>query len=485
MDREPFMRDTGNVENGADNYPGVTRPATWFLPNDPPDDDERPAVSSSYRGRQSFGPVPGLPARPGVQARARVRVRARRRRSALGLGQLLAGIVVLAALLVVAALVLPAAGRTKAIAAPAGRVVARQGTVSAAGRSVPGVNAGIFSQVATVGSTAVAAGVQAGGQPEFVASRDGGRTWGQATVRSTSGPTGGHPATLVAGGPGGWTALGPRAIWTSSDGLTWTLDSGRGLGQAGDVVTAVTSTRSGFLATGTNAAAGTGLVWTSANGVSWHRFTAAGFGLAKQPGEQVFSMNYATTSANRTLIVGAAHEAGKTCWYVWLSGNGGTLWTTVVVPMNHGGGARFAGLGTSTDGFIAVRPGQTSSGRADAVVYRSSNAVDWRFESVITDPQGFSPVQVTGSAGTIAGFVIAGRDRLGNLVEHESTDNATTWTRSRSFGKVPAGQSLGVAVLPDGTVVMADFSGQSGQPRLLEVPAQGADPRPIILTSKG
>jgi hypothetical protein len=472
------MPDTENPEIEPV-YPGVTPPAKWFLPGNPPDRNGAQTPPGGHPGGPpSFGRIPER------SARAKARGRARRRRRAVGLVELLVGGLVLAALLVTAVLVLPSVGRGQGVAAPADRFAARPGAVNAAGQPVPAANAGIFSQVATVGSTVVAAGTQSGGQPEFFVSRDGGRTWNQATLRSLAGQTAGHPATLVAGGPGGWTALGPQAIWTSPDGLTWTLDSAQGPGQAGDVVTALTSTRSGFLATGTDAAAGTGLVWTSANGASWLRFTAAQFGLAKDHGEQVFRMDYATSSANRTLIVGAATKAGKTCWYVWMNGNGGALWTTVVVPMDHGGGGRFDGFGTSTDGFIAVRPGTTAGGRPDAVVYRSSNAVDWRFQTTITGPAGFSPVQVTGSAGALAGFAIGGRDGQGNLVVDESMDNAVRWTPSRSFGQVPIGQSLGVAMLPDGTVVIAGAApSHSGQPQLLEVASQGTNSRTVTLSS--
>jgi hypothetical protein len=101
----------------------------------------------------------------------------------------------------------------------------------------------------------------------------------------------------------------------------------------------------------------------------------------------------------------------------------------------------------------------------------------------LTDPAGFNPVQVTGSAGTLDGFAIGGRDSQGNLVVDESTDNAVTWTPSRSFGQVPVGQSLGVVMLTDGTVVIVGTApGRSGQPQLLEVAAQGTNSRTVTLS---
>ena len=66
----------------------------------------------------------------------------------------------------------------------------------------------------------------------------------------------GHPAALLAGGPGGWVAVGPQAIWTSQSGLTWTLAATHGISPQlpGDSVWVITKTADGFLAAGAAAA---------------------------------------------------------------------------------------------------------------------------------------------------------------------------------------------------------------------------------------
>jgi hypothetical protein len=46
--------------------------------------------------------------------------------------------------------------------------------------------------------------------PFFSVPTDGGRTWSPAFMGSQAGPVTGHPATTVAGRPGGWVGLGPR-----------------------------------------------------------------------------------------------------------------------------------------------------------------------------------------------------------------------------------------------------------------------------------
>jgi hypothetical protein len=297
---------------------------------------------------------------------------------------------------------------------------------------------GAFSQVGASGDTIVAVGAQDSATPSFRVSADGGRTWTAAFIRSQAGPAAGHQATTVAGGPGGWVGLGPHAIWVSPDGRTWTLVSARGLAAPGETITSVTKDSWGYLATGTSTRSGTGLVWTSPNGLNWHRFTAAQFGLVDAPGEQVFAMTDAGTDWNVTLIVGSASKDGKTCAYVWRSLDNGASWRTVVVPQTHGGDWSFAGLAGDAGHFIAVRPGVTPSGLADAVIYTSDDAVYWQFAATIVGSAGFTPQQVTAGSGGTGRFVVTGRGQQGGAVAYTSTDDGATWAQSDGFGVVPA-----------------------------------------------
>jgi hypothetical protein len=300
------------------------------------------------------------------------------------------------------------------------------------------VSEAAFSQVGVSGDTVVAVGSQASATPSFRVSADGGRTWTQAFTRSQAGSVADHQATTVAGGPGGWVGLGPHAIWVSADGLTWTLVSARGLAAPGETITGLAKDSWGYLATGTSAQSGTGLVWTSANGLSWHRFTAAQFGLADEQGERVFAMTDAASDWSVTLIVGSASKDGKICSYVWRSLDNGASWRTVVVPQTHGGGWSFAGLAGDAGHFIAVRPGVTSGGIADAVIYASDDAVNWHFAATIVGSTGFTPLQVTAGSGSTGRLVITGRDQQGRAVAYTSTDDGATWAQSDGFGVVPS-----------------------------------------------
>ena len=79
-------------------------------------------------------------------------------------------------------------------------------------------------------------------------------------------------------------AVGPQAIWTSPDGVNWTLAATHGITPQlpGDQLLVITSTAQGFLAAGVAPASGGGtqaVVWTSRDGMTWQRKTAAQLGL--------------------------------------------------------------------------------------------------------------------------------------------------------------------------------------------------------------
>ena len=100
----------------------------------------------------------------------------------------------------------------------------------------------------------------------------------------------GHPATLLAGGPGGWVAFGHNAIWTSPNGQSWTLAGTRGITPQlhSDTVYVVTKTADGFLAAGyeTTGAGNQAVIWTSRDGVTWQRLTAAQLGPGRARGNR-------------------------------------------------------------------------------------------------------------------------------------------------------------------------------------------------------
>jgi len=113
-----------------------------------------------------------------------------------------------------------------------------QGTTAAALGGYPGQQQrGVFqtiNRVVASGRTIVTMGSQTSDglvRQQFFVSSDGGQTWRLAPLRAASGGPAplGHQAALLAGGPGGWLAIGPQAIWTSRDGTSWTLASTHGI----------------------------------------------------------------------------------------------------------------------------------------------------------------------------------------------------------------------------------------------------------------
>jgi len=84
------------------------------------------------------------------------------------------------------------------------------------------------------GGTIVTTGARTSGgvtRQQFFTSADGGESWHLAPVHAPGGgqPPLGYPATRLAGGPAGWLATGPQAIWTSQDGRSWTLAATHGI----------------------------------------------------------------------------------------------------------------------------------------------------------------------------------------------------------------------------------------------------------------
>ena len=107
------------------------------------------------------------------------------------------------------------------------------------------------------------------------------------------------------------------------------------------------------------------MIWTSRDGLTWQRATAAQLGLAG-PGETVQSISYVTSRGNATVISGAVTARTGTYSAAWLSTNGGTAWTRLKIPADHGAGTTISGVASDGSGLIAVRPGRTRPVRRTA-----------------------------------------------------------------------------------------------------------------------
>ena len=379
-----------------------------------------------------------------------------------------------------------------------GRLTANQlappGATTAALATYPGQQPrGVFqslNRVVASGGTIVALGSQVSDglvRQQFFVSSDGGKTWRLARLNMAGGGNGvqvpfGHQATLLAGGPGGWLAIGPQAIWTSPDGTSWTLASTHGISPQlpGDAVWVITKTATGFLAAGKGDAAGGGtqaVIWRSRDGLTWQRMTAADLGLA-EAGEAVASISYATYRGDDTLIAGAVAAAGATYSGAWLSTDGGSAWTRVNIPVSNGAGDTISGLAFDDAGLIAIRSGGTSPSTAFGVAYFSPTGLAWRYAGTIgaagaTGSSGWRPGVVKGSD---YGFVVVGQTATGRFVAYTSTGTGAAWQPTGSLGQATMDSMPSGTVAPGGTVVAvgATYASMvSQQPVFLEATTTG------------
>jgi hypothetical protein len=476
-----------DADPGTDAYAGTdadpgTEADSWTDAM-PPDHQVRPAEDSwwplghpaplwnrAYDGGPPFsasGPVTGRdtlllePERPGTRRRESRRGRVSRRTAAIAVP-----VAVLAAVAVLALALLTGHG-PKLSQLAGDQPSSQQPTRSTTAQSPPTIATypgqqqhGVFQAVSRIvasGNMIVAIGSQVSdglARQQFFVSADGGATWRLAPVRTPDGgqPPLGYPATRVAGGPGGWLAEGPQALWTSPDGLSWTLAATHGITPQlpHDVILVLTRTADGFVAAGQGAAPGgrsQAVIWTSHDGLSWQRMTAAQLGL-----------------------VG------------WLSTDGGSAWTRVTVPADHGASDTITGLGSDASGLLAVRPGVSASGAADGVAYFSPNGSDWQYSATIGAAGGWSPSVVKGSG---YGLVVTGTSAAGRVVAYVSTGTGAVWQPTGSLGDAAGESVVGATVGPARTVVAvgsATGSKVSQQPVFLEANTAGSV-RPVPLAA--
>jgi hypothetical protein len=346
---------------------------------------------------------------------------------------------------------------------------------------------GVFQSINRVvasGNTIVTMGSQTSDgviRQQFLVSTNAGANWRLAPVSAPGGGPGaqaalGHPATLLAGGAGGWLAVGPQAIWTSPTGQAWNLASSRGISPQlhGDAVWVITKTAQGFLAAGSdNANNGSGaVIWISKNGLTWQRLTAGQLGLAG-PGETVLNIAYTTYQGNATLISGEVSKGKTSYGAAWLSTNGGAAWTRLAIPADHGATAAIGGVAFDGSGLIAIRPGRAATGAADGVAYFSPNGRTWQYAATIDPQGGWTPGVVKGSA---YGFAVIGTTTQGQIVGYASTGTGTSWLPTASLGSAAAESVVGATVAPAGTIIAIGYTPASPagqQPVLVEASTSG------------
>jgi hypothetical protein len=306
--------------------------------------------------------------------------------------------------------------------------------------------------VASDGNDIVAAGDETGSETahaEFFVSQDAGKTWQLATVEGS--PPTGHAPTQIAVGPDGWVAVGPNSIWTSKNGIDWTLSSATGMPMAaGDTINALTRTANGFLAAGGND--GKPVVWTSANGTTWQRTTP--------------TLNGATSITSAAGTSNAIVITSKTT--AWRSTDG-VNWTQVTVPQTDAKNA-FTGVAQIANGFVIIRPG---AARSQAIAYTSATGQTWTRSATIATADGAALTLGQVSGGTTGAVLTGSAD--GFLIAF-ITSNGTNWTGTDPIGTTKQDTESGVALTTNNVAVATGatpFANARRQPLLALVGAQG------------
>ena len=245
---------------------------------------------------------------------------------------------------------------------------------------------------------------------------------------------------------------------------------------AGDKITTLTATGSGFLAAGTNvpggnAAKASPVVWLSANGTTWQRLGVTQLGLAAGNG-RVLGITGAAANGGAIVMYGTV-AAAATASGVWRSANGGTTWTAVTVPAAGGASATIAGLAPLRGGFVAVRSAP-DGGATGAAVYTSANGTAWQQSAALRTADG-SPLMLGPVSGGPGGAVVTGQAH-GLDIAFLSPDG-TTWTGTDPAGTATAEQVSGVALTGAGQAVFSGTSTATAaelQPVLTLIGAHGA-----------
>ncbi|MDL4814875.1 hypothetical protein [Actinomadura opuntiae] len=331
-----------------------------------------------------------------------------------------------------------------------------------------------ISGVAAVGSTVVAVGGES--DPEsarglFLVSADGGRTFKPAALKGAGGavPAPGDVPAAVGGSSHGWVAVGTRAgggaVWTSTDGRTWT----RQPDPVGDVfgrhsrVQRIVGTDSGFLAIGERSQKGdfsdaVPVVWLSGDGRRWEARAGDQIGLDVENGR--FSLVEAAAGGKAILLEALiTPKGGKQGPYrkVWRSDDGGRTWAVSEVPVPKGSHGLVIGGGPA--GFLAIREVK-ASGQA----FVSKDGETWTKAGTL-GPSGYRRTsQVLGDDRGYAAVVVRGRD----VLVSRSADGRSWQDAGTSESK--AGRRLAAAALAgEQTVVVGSEPGGGDTDPLLGV----------------
>ena len=355
------------------------------------------------------------------------------------------------------------------VAYPAARLA--DGQFAAVGGATANVVPPSLTAIAAAGHTVVAVGWQAAlpfARPLVLMSPDGGRTWQSAVLHAPRGnATAGAVPVMVAGGGGRWLALGPDAVWTSTDGRSWQLGPGIAPLASGDRVLAVARAGGGYVAVGKNLQPrGTGVVrapvlWMSADGLTWRRLAGSQLDLPARKA-RVVALRWAAAYGGTLMIAGdvsrtvvrhhgkrkvrVVRETGA----VWRSRDHGGHWWLANPPVSRRVTGGLAGLSPTGSGIVAIRPGHTWRHARDAVSYVWGGGSTWRYGGKLKGRRGAS-LYVSSVAGSDHGVVVIGsahHQRVALVSAH-----GESWRRTAGLGRSSAAVITGATVRPGAKVV--------------------------------
>jgi hypothetical protein len=254
-------------------------------------------------------------------------------------------------------------------------------------------------------------------------------TWRRAA--SLPAPEGSSIQAAIATPDAGIVAVGTNgraaAVWSSADGVAWTMKSlpaPMGVG-AIELLAAVAGTSGGYVAAGyveTAAAVRSATFWRSSDGVVWSRATAP---LPAGPSEVT---GLAALAGGTTVVaVGISGDERRGSAAAWRSVDAGLSWQAVSSPSLAGG--RMLAVAAGQSGFAAV--GETSL-QTGAAAWASVDGSTWAAAPAqpALDNGGLQMV-MTAAAGDGSGFVASGwKTDAGNgsaVVWHSS--DASAWIR--------------------------------------------------------
>jgi len=273
---------------------------------------------------------------------------------------------------------------------------------------------------------------------------------------------------LIAVGYDGSTGDGDAAVWTSTDGMSWTRVAPTGTTFGGtdtQAMESVVAIGGGSVAVGYDYSGGDGdvAVWTSPDGIRVPHDEAIFGGAGHQ------TMRDVTMAGVRLVAVGSDGSGGDGDAAVWTSPDGET-WTRVPHDEAVFGGAGDQSMGRVTVGGVGlVAVGYDySDDDLDAAVWTSPDGVTWTrvpHDEVIfggADAQSMLGVAAVGGGVVAVGFDYSGGD--GDAAVWSSPDGAT-WTRmphnEAIFGS-PTNQRMADVVVVAGWVVAVGFDYRGG-----------------------